>query len=343
MDDSLALALQKNCIDPFILAQYALKVKKLQPFKAVYRLETDQGPKMLKRSNVTEPKLLYIYEAMDYLFKQGFKQVPPFIPTIEGLPYVTYNGDYYFLSDWVKGRESDFRSRSDLDLVTRTLAEFHKTAKGLVLSPQAKTKFMWGKWPESFASRCQDLHKFEAIAEAKAQKGPFDRKYLANLDYYYNMGQEALQTLANSRYQELVEEAKKDRCFCHRDVAGRNFIITPDKKCFLIDFDYSRFDVRITDLFRLLERTMKKVHWDINAAKHILNIYNSVYPMEAKEYPVLLAFMQFPQKFWRLSERYYSKSKDWPDNKYAKKLKLLLGQRMAKEIFLQKFRDAFCR
>lgn len=342
MKRMLEEAMLKLGIEPTVLDHYPLRVRSITPHKAVWRLETDLGPKMLKRSNVREPKLLYLYEAMGHLINRGFDKVPPFISTNSGEPFVITDQNLYFLSDWVEGRESDFASRADLDLVTRTLAEFHLAAKDLELSPGAQAKHMYGKWPETFEYRCRELIQYKEEARARNNPSLFDRKYIAYADYFHGMGQQALRTLANSRYQELVQKAKLEKCYCHRDVAGRNFIITPDRQCFLIDFDYSRFDIRITDIVRLLERTLKKVGWDIDTAKHILNIYNAVYPISKEEYPIVLAFLQFPQKFWRVSCRYYTNTKEWPEKKYLTKINLLIKQKKAKELFLEKFAISFC-
>ncbi|MDA8234302.1 MAG: CotS family spore coat protein [Clostridia bacterium] len=338
----LAKKMKKHKLDPEIITQWNLEVKDLSRVKAVFRLETTEGPKCFKEVTYGEGKLLFILSAMDHLVANGFNDTVTYIPTKTGQPYVKKGESIFFVTDWIEGRDCNLDNKDHLAASCHTLARFHLAAKGLKPMPGSKVKVMWGKWPRVFIKRCRDLIIFKERARAKDRKSEFDRKFLICFQEAYSNGLKAIEILRNSNYQRLVQEASKNLTFNHRDVAARNFVIKPDGTAGLFDFDYCRYDIRTNDLVRLIERTLKNKRWDTKVADRILTLYQEINPIQHDEFPVLLAFFRFPQKLWRVADRYYGNKKPWPEREFLAKINEIMASAEKKEKFLQEFESKYC-
>jgi len=338
----LAKKLKKYKVDPSIIDQWDLEVNDVSKVKAVFRLETTEGPKCFKEVTYGEEKLLFILSAMEHLVANGFHDTVTYRPTKGGKPFVRNGNSIFFVTDWIEGKECDFDNKEHLAASCRTLARFHLAAKGLKPMPGSKVKIMWGKWPRVFTKRCRDLLIFKERARGKDKKSEFDRKFLACFQEAYTNGLKSIEILRNSNYPRLVQEAAKNLTFNHRDVAARNFVIKPDGTAGLFDFDYCRYDIRTNDLVRLIERTLKNKRWDIRVADRILNLYQEINPIHPDEFPVLLAFFRFPQKLWRVADRYYGEKKPWPEREFVNKINEIMSGAERKEKFLREFEDKYC-
>ncbi len=326
-----------------VLASYGLQSKKFSTIQNnVFKVHTKQGIFCLKNVRVSPKKLAYMGAAIDHLAKKGFYQCAQVVHCLEGKTYVTDGNDLYLLNEWIEGVRCDFRSRTHLKAATQALANFHLASYGLYLGPEAQAAELWEQWPAIFQARILALQANKTKVEQKRQLSAFDQLFLAHFNYYLRMAQLALKTLTRSQYHQIAEQARARRFMVHRDVAARNFIISSEGTGYLIDFDYSRFDLRVTDLVRLVQRTLKHCQWDMAKAVEILATYHLINPIATEEYPVMLAFLQFPQKFWRLADRYYAGSKSWPEAKFVNKLKGLLSQKQQQAQFLQHFFLRYC-
>lgn len=326
-----------------VLNEYAFSTRQITPVQEdVFKVETDLGDFCLKRADRGEHKMLFIYSVLKHLVDQGFTKVSAPVSTKDGAPLVTSGRDIYFLTKWVPGIPCDFERNTHLAAAARTLAEFHRVSRGLDVLSGGKARTMYRKWPEKFAERLADLETFKEVVRKKGNLTDFEKRYLKYADYFIEKAEEACETLKNSNYQKLARDEEIRGTFTHRDVAARNFIIK-NGKAYLIDFDYCRYDLRMTDVVRLIERTLKHFRWQTHKAEFILEHYNRFFPLKQGECGVMLAFFQFPQKFWRISDRYFRQKKRWQEEGFLKKLASATRKPEYKEKFINEFAAGFCR
>jgi len=326
-----------------ILDQYPLSIRNVTFVQEdVFKVETFRGDFCLKRGDKRQPKMLFIYSVLQHLINSGFKKVSAPVPTKNNDPLVVFKDEVYLLTKWVPGISCDFRRDRHLAAAARTLAEFHLVSRGVDVLPGGKARVMYWKWPEIFKKRINDLRFFRQLVEGKNVLTDFEKRFLKYADYFISMGEKAWQVLMMSAYEKIARDAENEHTFTHRDVAARNFIIHPDGEAYLIDFDYCRYDVRVTDMVRLIERTLKDFKWDMAKADFILGEYNKMYPLEQEQYLVMLAFFLFPQKFWRISDRYFRKPKRWQEEGYLKKISSVTRKLERKERFVEEFKKKYC-
>lgn len=318
-----------------LLQSWSIQVKGIEPVLDVYKVDTDQGVKAFKGSPLSASSMRFIHSILKHLHNQGFDQVLTAIPTSDGQDFIVAEGLVYSLYDWIKGRRPDFRKADELQKAVKAMAAMHQAGEGYHPPSGVPPRKRWGRLAESHKKRRQDLADFAEHAKAKRYLSRFDREYLDHLPDYLGLADQSIATLGSEEYGRLVQAAKQKGCFCHGDMAERNFILDHDGSMHIIDLDSSRLDLPVMDLVKLVRRVLKKVRWDPAVAKTILTAYQGTFPLCAEEIRIFGAVMAFPQKFWRIADRYYHKNKFFSEEKAYNKLRKVTKQKKGFIRFLE--------
>lgn len=328
-------------LEKILYNQYQLQITGITPVKDVWCLETTKGTYCLKELLYRKEKVKFMISALDHLVKKDFSLMAQPVYNQKNQLYTQVHQHIFILTEWVAGHQCNFGQPTDLGTAAITLAKFHQQAQGYVSPPGSRAQ--WREWPHTFLNRKNSLFKYKEQAQARAIKTNFDQLFLTHFDYYSQQAKLALNLINQGQYQQLMDQAQQNRCFTHQDVAGRNFIIAPTNTAYLIDFDMCRYDLRVIDLLRLIERTMKKCNWDFRMAELALNKYQTISPISKAEFNVLFAFLVFPQKYWRNAKRYYHHKRQLTEEKLTHKLNKIIAMRHQRHQFLQTFAWHYCQ
>lgn len=320
--------------------QFDIKIETIKANKGVYYLKTNKGERCLKRINYGPQKLLFVYGAKEHLIKNGFGDLDRYYLNVNDEPYALVNEDLYTLSEWLEGRECDFRNIDEVKIAAKTLACMHEASKGYDPPENSKLKSDLGRWPHLMEKRTKSLDKMKDIIRKKNIKNDFDMIYLKSVEFYRELGKQALQTLKESNYYELCMIAEEEKTFCHHDFTYHNIIIDSNEKPHIIDFDYCKREVRTFDISNFMIKVLKRVDWNIDFAKAIIESYNSVSKLRDDEYKVLFAYLQFPQRYWRLANRYYYNEVNWGQNTFTNKLSSIIEEKDKFLSFLNEFKKS---
>ncbi len=321
--------------------QFDIKIETIKANKGVYYLKTNKGERCLKRINYGPQKLLFVYGAKEHLIKNGFGDLDRYYLNVNDEPYALVNEDLYTLSEWLEGRECDFRNIDEVKIAAKTLACMHEASKGYDPPENSKLKSDLGRWPHLMEKRTKSLDKMKDIIRKKNIKNDFDMIYLKSVEFYRELGKQALQTLKESNYYELCMIAEEEKTFCHHDFTYHNIIIDSNEKPHIIDFDYCKREVRTFDISNFMIKVLKRVDWNIDFAKAIIESYNSVSKLRDDEYKVLFAYLQFPQRYWRLANRYYYNEVNWGQNTFTNKLSSIIEEKDKFLSFLNEFKKEY--
>ncbi|MCR4944097.1 MAG: CotS family spore coat protein, partial [Clostridium sp.] len=305
--------------------QFNIKIEVLKANKGIYYLKTNKGERCLKKINYGPQKLLFVYGAKEHLVKNGFENVDKYFLNTDGEPYALVNEDLYTLSEWLDGRECDFHNIEEVKIAAKTLAKLHEASKGYDPPDNSKLKSDLGRWPHLMEKRIKSLDKMRDMIRKKSVKSDFDILYLQSMEFYKDIGKKALDTLNSSEYESLCAKAEEEKSFCHHDYTYHNIILN-GKDVHVIDFDYCKREVRTFDISNFMIKVLKRVDWNISFARDILNAYNSVSKLSDEEMKVLYAYLQFPQRYWRLANRYYYNEVNWGQDTFASKLQSIVNE-----------------
>lgn len=321
--------------------QFDLKIESIKPNRGVYYLKTNKGNKCLKKIDYGIQKLLFVYSAKEHLISKGFTKVDRYCLNIEGNPYALVNEDIYTLSEWIEGRECNFHEIEDLTNASQTLAILHEKSKGYEPPENSKLKTDLGRWPHLMEKRVRSFEKMRDMARKKGNKAQFDLNYIKNYDFFKQIGLKAIKILNTSEYMNLCKKTEEEKGFCHHDYTYHNIIIDSENQVNVIDFDYCKREVRVYDLSNYMMKVLKRCDWDIKYAKLIIDSYNKISSLEEYEYRVLYAFLLFPQRFWRLCNRFYYNEVNWGQSTFNNKIQELIDEREKFNKFIDDFREMY--
>jgi spore coat protein I len=82
---------------------------------------------------------------------------------------------------------------------------------------------------------------------------------------------------------------------------------------------------------------MRKCNWAVRESKIILDKYCSIENISKDEFVILKIILQFPQKFWRVANKYYNSKRSWTEKSYISKLEEVIDELEYHKQFLEKF------
>ncbi|MCL5045936.1 MAG: CotS family spore coat protein [Actinobacteria bacterium] len=320
-----------------IVEDFGLSASYCEQVRAVWLVETDAGLKCLKQVDYDRKRLRFIHAAQEHLARRGFTAGPRFLTSPVGLPFVEYGHDLYVLMDWFSGHECDFHDDGELGAASRLLAGIHGASRGFKPDRRMDPSINWGKLPRKFEEHSRDLLDFRKRVKEKPAMTSFDARFDFVVDHFHTQARRAAEALARSGYREITAAAREEGGFCHGDFHHRNVIIGDDGQAYVIDFDSCTGDIRARDVAEFLIRILNRSSWDPEVAKVILKNYHSRSPLSPQEYAVICARIQFPQKFWRICDRYYEDKRDWPEVRFVEKLNKSIRAFNPREAFVKEF------
>lgn len=310
-----------------ISTQFGFEIYELIPMKGVYLIKTNKGNKCLKKVNYGVQKLMYIYKAKEHIINMGFDRIDRNIITPQGVPHAFVNDDIYVVTNWINGRECDFKKEEELKKASKTLGMFHLAAKDFTPDDGVMVRCDIGRLPNTFEKRLSTLNKMRDIARKNKRKSEFDMLYLSNVDFYIKLAQKTIKSFNFECYNRVCEDALKGKVICHHDYTYHNILFDENEDVHVIDFDYCKWEIQAYDISTLMVKALKRLDWDIDKGKLILESYNSIKPLTLDEVSILKSLLSFPQRFWRLANRYYYKEAGWNETTFIKKIKEIIDEK----------------
>ncbi|QCX32325.1 CotS family spore coat protein [Caloramator sp. E03] len=321
-----------------ILKHYAIEPESIEKIRNVYKIKFNNKSYCLKKVRHSNKKVIKNYHLIKYLNNNGFNNIASFILTSDGKEYVKTKKSIYYVTEWIEGRECNIYDIDELKMAIKLLAEFHLKSKGFYYK-EIKIENKIKNWPLELRKRKQDLLKFKKIIEDKKVKSIFDIQYFNAIDGAIKYMDISIKMLDESKYYDLLKRAKYEKSICHDSFYYQNIIIDDIGNVYLIDFDSITYDICVYDVAKFIRRIMHKriYSWDFNKAQELILEYSKVNPLSLEEYEIMLAFIIFPHKFWKLGIKRYHKHKKWEDEKYLKKLNRILRYIDMQDKFIEDF------
>lgn len=315
---------------------YGFEIVNATPYKDMLLLHTSKGKKLLRKSGFSPERLLFIHAAKEHLASNGFLCSDRYAVTLEGQPFAQVEGECYTVIPVIEGRECNFDSRQDVLGAARLLASMHRAARGFMPPAGSSPKDELGKLPAYFAKRLEEIKKMRK--QAQKTRGRFDGVFLEYVDYFYQLGESALSRLEHSGYAGLVKRAYDEGSLCHHDFTHHNIICREDEM-YLVNFDYCCLELKVYDIANFLRRKMRKCDWNREEAGALLREYRKLEHLGAADCETLRVILQFPQKFWRVANKYYNSRHGLSDRVYLAKLQEVIDEVPFHKKFLEEFEN----
>ncbi|ASW43654.1 CotS family spore coat protein [Clostridium isatidis] len=274
-----------------------IKFKDTEKQRAVYRVDLHEKSYCLKKVYYDEENLLYVYSALEWCFRNGIN-VPKLLPTADGNRYIKYKDMLFILTPWLDGEKCDFDNLNHMLVSSKTLGKLHKTSVNFYPIEGSFERETFEDLSISISKHFNQL--LNSIDKAYFYKDRFSNLFLNNLDENLELAKISLEISSS------INSSNLSRSLCHGDFVNKNILIS-DNEISLIDFDKCRLDYCTKDLSYFLRRLLKRetTNWQINLTLDILNSYMEENNLTEDDLKYIIAYIAFPQKFWKLSRDYY--------------------------------------
>lgn len=291
----------KKYILPKFLLQDAtitmIKFKDTEKQRAVFKVTSNNKNYCLKKVYYDEKNLLFVYSAMEWLYRNNIL-VPKLLPSIDNNRFIYYEDMLFILTPWVEGEKCNFDSIIDIRLSIKTLAKLHKCSKKFKPISGSINRVGLENYYLSINRHFNDI--LENANLASTYKDKFSKLYLNNLDNNLSLAKLSLE-IASS-----IDTSNLNISLCHGDYVNKNILINNNDVC-IIDFDKCKIDYCAHDLAYFLRRLLKRVttNWNASLTIDIINTYIKINNLSDSDLKYILAYLAFPQKFWKISRDYY--------------------------------------
>lgn len=274
-----------------------VKFKDTDKQRAVYKVEDGDKYYCLKKVYYPIDELLFIYSTIEWLYRNNIK-VPRIISTLNHGRYVEYNNMLFILTDWIEGEKCDFDNLNHVNLASSNLSKMHKVSSFFmpILGSANKEGFLdLGK-----SLKKHTLQLIENEKLALRYNDYFSKIFI--LSYTNAMSSATLSTAIADK----INPSNLTKAVCHNDYVSKNLIVKDDH-IYVIDFDKCKYDYCALDISYCLRRLLRRENtcWNIDLAINFLQQYELNNELTLDDYRYILAYLSFPQKYWKLSRDYY--------------------------------------
>ena len=295
----------KTCILPHYGLQSAnitmVKFKDTDKQRAVYKVDLKNKSYCLKKVYYDEANLLYVYSAMEWLYRNDLN-VPKLLPTKSKHRYIKYMGMLFILTPWVSGIKCDFDNQHHMTLSSKALAKLHKASKNFVPISGSFNRIGCDNYNTSVDKHLEQI--LISAKQAKRHNDRFSKIFLKNLDNNLELAK------LSSKISSTINSDDLTKSLCHGDFVNKNILID-NSEVWIIDFDKCKMDYSAHDIAYFLRRILKRedTNWSIDLTLSIIDDYMEVNSLTSSDLKYILAYISFPQKYWKISRDYYKNIK----------------------------------
>ena len=208
----------------------------------------------------------------------------------------------FILTYRVEGDKCDFDNINHLYLSSKTLGKIHKTSKNFTPIFGSVKRQSLDDYHLTLTKHLNSILKCANLANNYQDK--FSKIFLKNLDYNLELAKLALSFTSSMDKDDLSTS------LCHGDYVNKNIIINKD--CiWIIDFDKCSYDYCSHDIAYFLRRLLKRPssNWSTYLTLKVIDSYLENNSLTESDFKYILAYIAFPQKFWKISRDYYNNIK----------------------------------
>ena len=276
-----------------------VKFKDTDKQRAVFKVTSNNQSYCLKKVYYDEKNLLFVYSAMEWLYRNNIK-VPKLLPSSDHNRFIYLDNMLFILTPWVDGAKCNFDSLTDVRLSIKTLGKLHKCSKNFTPISGSAERIGLDNYYLSINKHFNEILETANLASTYNDK--FSKIFLNNLDNNLSLAKLSLEISSSINTSDL------NISLCHGDYVNKNILIdNKNNDVWVIDFDKCKIDYSAHDLSYFLRRLLKRATTNWNAALtiDIINTYNKVNKLNDSDLKYILAYLAFPQKFWKISRDYY--------------------------------------
>ncbi len=307
-----------------VLGQYGLQAKSSYRGRGALLCQTQAGLVIIREFTGSARKLQKQQELLAQLEEGCPHPVDQILANQEGgLVTVDKDGVSYVVRRWFEGRECDTRSREDICRAVATLGTIHRS-----MCLETEQEHVQISLVEEYEKHNRELRKIRKFIRSKRKQNVFEQCYLESVQWFLERGEEALERLSASRYEQLRAQALEKGEVCHGEYNQHNVLLCGGQTA-VTNFDRFHYDTQVADLYCFMRKILEKNGWSRELAAEMVDCYDRVRGLSDAQHENLKIRFLYPEKYWKLANHYYNHNKAWISEKNIEKITKLINSKKA--------------
>jgi CotS family spore coat protein len=265
---------------------------------AIWKIETNHGPRSIKVLHRQPTRSLFSIGAQDYVVQQGAR-VPSLILTKDKNQFVEAGGKLWIVTDWITPLEQ--LTKIDLEGAAPLcygLGEFHRHTKGYIPPKGAAKSSRIFRWDQYYEKLIQKIGWFRDIALAYPETVASPH-LLSVVDKFELQALDMFKRFKDSAYRKMIAKGEAYWGLAHQDYGWSNGQLGPGG-IWVIDLDGVSYDLPIRDLRKIITSTMDDMGtWDLEWIRGVIDAYHQANPIDQETFELLWIDMAFPNEFYK--------------------------------------------
>ena len=318
-----------------VLEKYEPEVTDFYKGRGILICETKQGLFALKEYKGSADKAKRLFLLGEHLKAQGILCDQMIRNREDELVTRGVDGIFYTMHHWMRGRECDARNRMDVRMAAAAMAGFHR-ACSLKEQPQLEVLSVRRSDPaEEYIRHERELNKVRKFILKRKNKSEFELLYLNCFPEFYRQSRYVTESFASGRAESFAQGIT--RGVCHGDMNQHNLLFSGGKIAF-IHMEHTCLGAQVADLGNFMRKILEKYEWETWIGMSMLEEYERVNPLSKDDRRELYYRLSYPEKFWKIANRYYNSRKVWDSGINREKLRREIRQNEQRISFLQQLR-----
>lgn len=290
-------------------------------------LKTDKGIRQLMPLSGTDKRINEEKNFKDRLYDAGFIHIDRLIENTEG-ELVTWDryGTPFVMREYFEGRECMSGNPEDLKQAAGNLAEFHIKAAEVQTDGRNIQDLS-----EGLFKKTREMKKIRTFISKRPDKNEFELTYIKAFDYFYRQAKECETMLIND-----TSGGPEHMGYCH-GAYNYHSLLFCDGYIATMGFDRFHAGCQLMDLYQFIRKVMEKNNYNFEFVILILEEYNRVIPLCEKDYDFIYMMCSYPEKFWKIGNRYMNSKKSWISPVNMEKLLKVIADEQEKQKILSEF------
>ena len=298
---------------------YEIKIKRAARDKAGFVCGAESGDLRLTKIPSETSHIMFQHGIKEKLFERGFSRTDRFYLNSEGLPYFSFGGDNFALTEAYAVCEDRFSDAGRFMELVKTLAEMNGRLFGEDLSAYAP------EFRPPAKNRAEIYRGLKRVISKKTRLSDFDVIFLRNYEYF----------LGAITFWDSFDKESDRESFCHNLLKEENVYGAGDGPV-IANFSECGPGSSVADLAAIIKRYFSRAAG--SPGLNILDIverYNSERPLGPGELRRLYAELVFPDKFFKIVTQFYEKKRSWVPANFIDRLNAAVAAKDAYAGFIK--------
>ena len=308
--------------------KYGFQVKNQYRARGAILFDTKDGPLLLREKMKLTGHFEWENEVKEHLRENGMTLLDFAVKNADG-EYLTEaeDGAKYVLYRWFSGEECDCKNLTMIRLMAENLGRLHSSLQNFYEEPVLLQQPLLSQYDK----HNRELVKVRNYIRSKKKKNDFEVLFYGQYERFMEKARQVAQELS------AMGQGGQSAGFCHGDYNQHNILFSKNG-IGIVHFECFSYQIQVSDLANYMRKMLEKNNWNTGLGMDLICAYDRVRRLTAVELNYLYLYMAYPEKFWKIANRYYNTHKAWVSGRNIEKLEKFIRQEDERERFLEMMR-----